>query len=28
VDTYKDPPDKREAAFRLGVNVVSYALTH
>jgi hypothetical protein len=28
VDTYNDPPDKREAAFRVGVNIVSYALTH
>ncbi len=27
-DVHKDPPEKREAAFRMGINIVLYALTH
>lgn len=27
-EAHKDPPDKRDAAFRFGVNIVSYVLTH
>jgi hypothetical protein len=27
-DVHDDPPDKREAALRMGVNIVLYALTH
>jgi len=27
-EVHNDPPDKREAAFRMGVNTVMYALTH
>jgi hypothetical protein len=25
---HDDPPDKREAALKMGVNIVVYALTH
>ncbi len=27
-DVHKDPPEKREAAFRMGINIVTYALMH
>jgi hypothetical protein len=27
-EVHKDPPEKREAAFRMGINIVLYALTH
>jgi hypothetical protein len=27
-DVHKDPPEKREAAFQMGTNIVLYALTH
>jgi hypothetical protein len=27
-DVHDDPPDKREAAVKMGVNIVLYALTH
>lgn len=27
-EVHKDPPEKREAAFRMGINIVIYALTH
>jgi hypothetical protein len=27
-EVHNDPPEKREAAFRMGVNIVMYALTH
>lgn len=27
-DVHNDPPDKREAALKIGVNIVVYALTH
>lgn len=27
-EVHGDPPDKREAALRMGVNIVAYALTH
>lgn len=27
-DVYKDPPQKREQAFRMGVNIFLYAVTH
>ncbi len=27
-EVHKDPPEKREAALRMGVNIVLYALTH
>ncbi len=27
-EVHKDPPEKREAAFRMGVNIIVYALTH
>jgi hypothetical protein len=27
-EVHKDPPDKREAALRMGINIVVYALTH
>ncbi len=27
-EVHNDPPDKREQAFRMGVNIVVYALTH
>jgi len=27
-DVYNDPPEKREAAFKMGINIVVYALTH
>ncbi len=28
VETHKDPPEKREEAFRMGVNIILYALMH
>jgi hypothetical protein len=27
-DTHNDPPEKREQAFQMGINIVAYALTH
>jgi hypothetical protein len=27
-DTHNDPPEKREIAFKMGVNIVAYVLTH
>lgn len=27
-ETHNNPPEKREAAFQMGVNIVAYALTH
>ena len=27
-DVHRDPPEKREAALKMGVNIVGYALTH
>jgi hypothetical protein len=27
-EVHNDPPEKREAALRMGVNIVVYALTH
>jgi hypothetical protein len=27
-EVYHDPPDKREAAFKMGVNIIIWALTH
>lgn len=27
-EVHKDPPEKREAAFRMGINIITYAVTH